>query len=128
MNLRVPKKIAKIGGVLITISGVVNAALGASIGAVLYEPYPGGNMGHVGIIAGLAAIPIGLIIVFLITRFYDRESRAFVLLGGVLTIVVGHVGGIAGAIYVGTLGVALCYIAGIWAIVRAALGPRRSKA
>jgi uncharacterized BrkB/YihY/UPF0761 family membrane protein len=128
MNLRIPKRIAKIGGVLITISGVVNTVLGARIGAILYDAYPGGKMGHVGIIAGVAAVVIGLIIVFLVTPIYARTNRAFVVLGGVLTIVLGHVGGIAGAIYVGTVGVALCYVAGIWTIIRAALGSRRRRA
>jgi hypothetical protein len=122
MNLRIPKRIAKIGGVLIAISGVVNTVLGAHIGAILYDAYPGGKMGHVGIIAGLAAIVIGLIIVMLVTPLYERTSRRFLVLGGVLTIVLGHIGGIAGAIYVGTVGVALCYVAGIWVIVRAVFG------
>jgi uncharacterized BrkB/YihY/UPF0761 family membrane protein len=128
MNLRIPKRIAKIGGALITISGVVNTVLGAHIGAFLYDAYPGGKMGHVGIIAGLAAIVVGLIIVFLVTPIYERTNRGFVMLGGVLTIVLGHVGGIAGAIYVGTVGVALCYVAGIWTIVRVALEFRRRRA
>jgi hypothetical protein len=125
MNLKTPKRIAKIGGVLIAFSGVVNAVLGARIGAVLYDAYPGGRMGHVGIIAGAAAVVIGLIIVFLITPFYERASRWLVVLGGVLTIVLGHLGAIAGAIYIGTVGVALCYISGIWVIVVAAFGSRR---
>jgi hypothetical protein len=76
-------------------------------------------MGHVGIVAGLAAIVIGLVIVFIITPIYDRASRLFVALGGVLTVVFGHAGAVAGAIYVGTLGMAVCYVAGIWAIVAA---------
>jgi hypothetical protein len=128
MNLRNPKSIAKIGGMLIVISGVVNTVLGARIGAKLYEVYPGGKMGHVGIIAGLAAIVIGLIIVLLVTRIYVRTNRGIVVLGGVLTIVLGHVGGIAGAIYVGTVGVALCYVAGIWVIVRVVSGFARRRA
>jgi len=125
MNLKTPKRIAKIGGFLIAISGVVNAILGAQIGAILYDAYPGGKMGHVGIIAGIAAVAIGLIIVFLIVSIYERRNRGFILLGGILTIVVGHLGAIAGAIYIGTAGVLLCYIAGLWAIVVATLGPRQ---
>jgi hypothetical protein len=128
MNLRTPKRIAKTGGLLIAISGVVNTILGARIGAVLYDAYPGGKMGHVGIIAGVAAVAIGLILVLVIVPIYDRMHRGFVVLGGILTIVLGHLGAIAGAIYVGTLGVLLCYIAGLWAIIVAALGLRRGQA
>ncbi len=125
MNLRVPKRIAKIGGVLITISGVVNAVLGARIGATVYDAYPGGKMGHVGIIAGITATAIGLIIVFLIVPIYERRNRGFVVFGGVLTIVLGHLGAIAGAIYVGTVGMVLCYAAGVWAIGVMVWGHRR---
>ena len=125
MNLRILKRITRVGGILIVLSGVVNTVLGARIGAILYDAYPGGKMGHVGIIAGVAAVVIGLIIVFLITRIYDQGSRGFAILGGVLTIVLGHLGAIAGAIYVGTVGAALCYIAGIWTIVVAVSGFRR---
>ena len=117
MNLRIPKKLVRSSGALITISGIVNIILGVQIGAVLYEAYPGGNMGHVGIIAGIAAIIIGLVIFFGIVRLYDSKNRWIILLGGILTIVIGHIGGIAGAIYVGTLGVLLCYISGMWIIV-----------
>jgi uncharacterized BrkB/YihY/UPF0761 family membrane protein len=127
VNLRIPRKIAKIGGVLIMISGVVNAALGARIGATFYDAYPGGKMGHVGIIAGVAAVAIGFVIVFVIVPVLGRKGRIAVAIGGVLTIVLGHLGAIAGAIYVGTVGVVLCYIAGVWAIVVAALGTRRKR-
>lgn len=122
MNLRIPKKIATAGGVLISISGIVNAILGARIGAILYDAYPGGRMGHVGIIAGIAAIAIGLAIVFVVVPIYERSHRGLIILGGILTIVLGHVGGIAGAIYIGTVGVVLCYIAGIWLIIAAVRG------
>jgi hypothetical protein len=117
MKLKVPRTIATIGGILIAISGVVNMILGARIGAVLYDVYPGGRMGHVGIIAGIAAIAIGLAIVLLVAPIYARKSRAVVILGGILTAVLGHLGAIAGALFVGTAGVISCYIAGIWAIV-----------
>jgi len=117
MNARKPKKIATVGGALICASGVLNAALGARIGAVLYDVYPGGRMGHVGIISGVAAIVIGLVILLLITRLYERRNRGLLVLGGILTIVLGHAGAVAGAIYVGTAGVALCYVAGIWLLV-----------
>lgn len=125
--MRIPKRIATVGGLLISISGVVNAVLGAQIGVFLYDVYPGGKMGHVGIIAGVAAIAIGLVIVFLVVPFYKRTNRGVVALVGILTIVLGHVGAIAGAIYVGTVGMLLCYIAGIWVLVAAAIGVKRTK-
>ncbi len=127
MNLNMPSKIAKLGGVLIGISGVVNAILGMRIGATLYDVYPGGKMGHVGVIAGIAAVAIGLIIVFLVVPIYRKKNRLFILVGGLLTIVIGHIGGIAGAIYIGTAGVALCYTAGIWVIVVVMSGLRRKE-
>ena len=125
MNLNIPSKIAKVGGVLISISGVANAILGMRIGATFYDAYPGGKMGHVGVIAGVAAVVIGLIILFLIIPIYKKKNRLLVLSGGVLTIVFGHIGGIAGAIYVGTAGVVLCYTAGVWVIVAVVRGLRR---
>ena len=112
-----PKLIAKIGGTLILISGIVNLILGIQIDALIYEVYPGGNMGHVGIWAGIAAIIIGIIILFSIIPLYESPHRNSVLRGGVLTIILGHIGGIGGAIYVGTAGVAFCYIAGIWILI-----------
>jgi uncharacterized BrkB/YihY/UPF0761 family membrane protein len=118
-TLTIPKRLATIGGILIAISGIVNTILGIHIGALWYNIYPGGNMGHVGIIAGMGALVIGLIIIFIIVPLYER-SRGRALLGGILTIVLGHVGAVAGAIYVGTVGVLLCYIAGIWLLVTAA--------
>ena len=111
------KKLAEVGGALIFVSGIVNILLGVKIVAFLYEPYPGGNFGHVGILAGVGAILIGLVILFGIVRIYQSKNQWYILLGGLLTIVVGHIGGIAGAIYVGTVGVLLCYITGIWLIV-----------
>ncbi|MDH4211776.1 MAG: hypothetical protein OEV79_10070 [candidate division WOR-3 bacterium] len=120
-NLRMPKKLALIGGYLIIASGVVNAGLGMSIGALYYYPYPGGNMGHVGIIAGIAAIILGILIVFAVVPLYKRPNRGYVALGGLLTIVLGHLGAVAGVIYVGTLGLLLCYIAGFWALILAGI-------
>ncbi|MGB5850454.1 MAG: hypothetical protein WBH40_18335 [Ignavibacteriaceae bacterium] len=99
------KKLAEVGGALIFFSGIINALLGVKIGALLYEVYPGGNFGHVGILAGIGVILIGLIIIFGIVRIYESKNRWYILLGGFLTIVVGYIGGIAGAIYVGTVGV-----------------------
>lgn len=118
------KKIATVGAVLIVVSGIVNTILGAKIGAVLYEIYPGGKMGHVGVIAGVAAMVIGVVIVFIVVPLYGHGNRRLVLLGGALTVVLGHLGAITGALYVGTLGMLLCYIAGIWVIVAAWKGAK----
>ena len=123
MNLKVPRRLARIGAVLLSASGVVNAALGAQTGALFYEVYPGGRMGHVGVIAGATAVIIGAVILFVVVPLYTRRSRPWALLGGALTVVLGHLGAIAGALYVGTVGVVLCYIAGIWVIAAAARRP-----
>ena len=116
MNLRTQKKIAFAGGLLISISGVVSVILGAQIGAILYDVYPGGNMGHVGIIAGVGAILVGLVIVFAVRLLFELQKRGLIALGGILTVVLGHLGAIWGAIYVGTVGLLLCYIAGFWTL------------
>jgi hypothetical protein len=106
-----------IGGWLITVSGVVNAYLGIKIGATLYDAYPGGKMGHVGIVAGIGAFAIGLVIAFVLAPLYRRTPGWPAVFGGLLTIVLGHLGAIAGALYVGTAGVLLCYTAGVWAML-----------
>lgn len=116
-TLRVQKKLAMIGGYLVITSALVNAALGMRIGALYYDPYPGGNMGHVGIFAGIAAIILGLIIVFLVVPLYDKQKRIYIALAGLLTVILGHLGAAAGAIYVGTAGLLLCYMGGFWAII-----------
>jgi len=116
-KLRIPKKLAFIGGLLIGVSGVVNAALGVSIGALYYDVYPGGNMGHVGIVAGIAAIVLGIVIIFAVVPLFRKQKRGYIALGGILTVVLGHLGAVSGAIYVGTLGLLLCYVAGFWALV-----------
>ncbi|UCD04604.1 MAG: hypothetical protein JSV98_05650 [candidate division WOR-3 bacterium] len=122
---RIPRRFAMIGGYLIIASGIVNAALGMNIGALYYAPYPGGNMGHVGILAGIVAIIIGLIIVFLVVPLYHSQKRAYIALAGLLTVILGHLGAVAGAIYVGTAGLLLCYIGGFWAIVLGLFSHRR---
>ncbi|UCF70457.1 MAG: hypothetical protein JSW49_09715 [candidate division WOR-3 bacterium] len=121
-RLRTPKRLASIGGILITAGGVVNAILGLSIGALFYDVYPGGNMGHVGILAGIAAIVLGILIVFCVRPLYDRQKRKYIALGGILTVILGHLGAVTGAIYVGTLGLLFCYIAGFWTLILAILG------
>ena len=116
-----------IGGYLIIASGVVNAALGMSIGALYYDPYPGGNMGHVGIIAGIAAIILGLVVVLFVVPLYDRQQRIYIALAGLLTVILGHLGAIAGAIYVGTAGLLLCYVAGFWTLILALIRTKETK-
>ncbi len=117
MKLTIPSKLVFTGGLLIGVSGVVNLILGAQIGALVYEVYPGGKMGHVGIIAGIGAILLGLIIVFAVVPLYTKRKRTLVILGGTLTIVLGHIGAVWGAIYVGTFGLLLCYVAGFWTVI-----------
>ena len=117
MANNIPRKIGTAGGIFILLSGILNAILGIQINAVYYYPYPGGNLGHVGIIAGLIAILIGLVIIYLLPRLYESSSRKMRLLGGFLTAVLGHAGAVFGALYVGTLGVLLCYTSAIWLLV-----------
>jgi uncharacterized BrkB/YihY/UPF0761 family membrane protein len=116
-TIRIPKRLAFTGGILMAASGVVNAVLGIRTGALYYDVYPGGNMGHVGIVAGIGAVVLGLVIIFLVVPLYNKPQRGYIALAGVLTIVLGHLGAVAGAIYVGTVGLLLCYIAGFWALV-----------
>ncbi len=112
-----PRKIAASGGIMIILSGITNLILGIQIGAIYYYPYPGGKMGHVGIIAGIIAIVIGLAILLGLPRLYQSHSRQLRILGGVLTPVLGHAGAVFGALYVGTVGVFLSYLAGIWLLI-----------
>jgi len=112
-----PRKIAAAGGILIILSGILNLVLGIQVGAVYYHPYPGGRMGHVGIIAGVIAMVIGLGILLVLPRLYDAPARKLRILGGILTPILGHAGAVFGALYVGTLGVFLCYLSGIWLLV-----------
>ena len=117
MNDALPRKIAADGGVFITLSGFLNLVLGIQIGAVYYYPYPGGKMGHVGIIAGVIAVGIGLAILLALPRLYDAPSRGLRILGAVLTFILGHAGAVFGALYVGSVGVILSYLSGIWLLV-----------
>jgi hypothetical protein len=112
-----PKLLATLGGALISLSGIVSILLGIKIKALVYDVYPGGKMGHIGILAGVAAVLIGLIIVLGLVPLYDALETTPLVLGAILTIVLGHIGAVAGAIYVGTAGVILCYIAGIWQLI-----------
>jgi MFS family permease len=117
MKIHIPKRIAAAGGIFIVLSGALNSVLGARIGALYYDPYPGGRMGHVGIVAGLIAVLFGALILFFIPRLYKREEKNQRILGAALTVVFGHLGSIFGALYLGTVGLVLCYLAGIWLLV-----------
>lgn len=75
-------------------------------------------MGHVGITAGLAAIGIGLVILFTLPLLYQHQNRKLRILGAFLTIILGHAGAVFGALYVGTLGVILCYVGGSGLLIK----------
>ena len=117
MNNPLPGKITRAGGIFILLSGVLNTILGLKIGAVYYYPYPGGKMGHVGILAGLAAILIGALIIVGIPRLINHGNKRVRILGSILTVVLGHLGAVFGALCLGTIGVFLCYLGGIWLLV-----------
>ena len=109
--------VASAGGIFIILSGILNLVLGIQIGALHYYPYPGGKMGHVGITAGTAAILIGILISFALPLLYKHQDRRLRILGGFLTFILGHAGAVFGALYVGTIGVILCYVGGIWLLI-----------
>jgi hypothetical protein len=112
MKPRIPERLALVGVLLIRLSGVVNIILGAQIGALVYGVYPGGRIGHVGIIAGIGAVILGVVLIFAVRPPYMQQRRGLVALGGILTVVLGHLGAVWGAIYVGTVGLLLCFFAG----------------
>ena len=112
-----------VSGALIVASGIVSLVIALTFGAVLYEVDPNGLFGHVGIIAGLAAIAIGVFL-FWFGRLKPTTPGRLVL-AGLVTIVLGHLGAIAGALFVGTAGVLGCYTAGIWFLVLAVMAWRR---
>lgn len=74
-------------------------------------------MGHVGIIAGLIAVGIGLIILLWLPMLYNSPHHRRQVMGGILTPILGHAGAIFGALIVGSLGLILCYLAGIWLLI-----------
>ena len=110
------EKLALTGGILIVVSGLVSIWIGARAGYMLYQPDPGGVFGHVGVWAGVAAIVIGSILIWI--AFHEPASPPGQVVVGLLTVVLGHLGAIAGALLVGTAGVLLCYVTGIWLMVR----------
>jgi hypothetical protein len=119
------ERLALCGGILILASGVVSVWIGGRAGYMLYEPDPGGVFGHVGVWAGVAAIAIGTALVW-ISRHEPAGPAAKVTVG-LVTVVLGHAGAIAGALLVGTAGVVLCYVSGIWLVVRGVRQRRREK-
>ena len=110
------EKLALVGGILIIASGFVSIWIGVREGFMFYEPDPGGVFGHVGVWAGVAAIVIGSALVWL--ALHEPENPRRKVLVGLLTAVLGHLGAVTGALLVGTAGVLLCYVAGIWLVVR----------
>ncbi len=109
------RKLALFGGALIAASGIVSAWVGGRAGHLGYEPDPGGLFGHVGMLAGLAALVIGGVLVWI--ALHEPPGAVGKVVVGLLTAVLGHLGAIAGALLVGTAGVLLCYVAGLWLVV-----------
>ena len=124
MKTQTPVLFTKIGGVLIFLSGIISLVVALTFGAVLYEVDPNGLFGHVGILAGLAAMLIGGFLFWLSSR--EHKTRRQLVVAGLLTIVFGHIGAVAGAMLVGTAGVFICYVAGIWFFVLATRYKRQS--
>jgi hypothetical protein len=110
------EKLALAGGILIVASGLASSWIGLRAGYVLYQPDPGGVFGHVGVLAGAGAIVIGSVLIW-IAR-HEPTNPLAKLVVGCSTVVLGHLGAIAGALLVGTAGMLLCYVAGIWLMVR----------
>lgn len=110
------KKLATFGGILIVASGLVSIWIGAKAGYMDYQPDPHGVFGHVGVWAGVAALAIGSILIWI--AGYEPAHPLAKAAVGVVTVVLGHLGAIAGALLVGTAGMLLCYIAGIWLLIR----------
>lgn len=110
------QKIALAGAFLIVASGFLSIWVGGRAGFMVSGPDPGKLFGHVGVLTGVAAIVIGSILVW-IAR-HEPEGPFGRLIVGLLTVVLGHLGAITGALLVGTAGVLLCYVAGIWLVVR----------
>jgi hypothetical protein len=117
--------LALCGGILIAASGVVSVWIGGRAGYMLYEPDPGGVFGHVGVWAGVAAITIGSALIWL--ALHEPAGPLAKVAVGLMTIVLGHLGAIAGALLIGTAGVVLCYVAGIWLVVRGVRQWQREK-
>jgi hypothetical protein len=117
MNTLLPSRFAAIGSVLIIFSGILNFALGLSVGAWYYEPYVNENMGHVGVVAGIIAVVLGMLIYYLVIPLYRMKSTSYLIASGLMTVVLGHLGAVAGALFVGTAGLVCLYTAGIWMVI-----------
>lgn len=109
-------KLALIGAILIVASGVASIWVGGRAGYIMYEPDPGGLFGHVGILAGIAAILIGSVLVWI--ALHEPAGSPGKVVFGLFTVILGHLGAITGALLVGTAGLILCYVTGIWLVVR----------
>jgi hypothetical protein len=118
------KKLALVGGLLIVASGLVSIWIGARAGFMKYQPDPGGLFGHVGVLAGVVAMAIGGILTWI--ALHEPAGPGGKVVVGLLTVVLGHLGAIAGALLVGTAGMLLCYVSGIWLVVKGVRLWRRS--
>jgi hypothetical protein len=118
------KNLAFIGGMLIVASGLVSIWIGVREGFMRYEPDPGGLFGHVGVLAGIIAIVIGCMLAWI--ALHEPRSPLKMVIAGLLTMVLGHLGAIAGALLIGTAGMLLCYVTGVWLVVRSIRQWRRS--
>ena len=107
---KMPGRLTSIGGILIAASGVVSFFVALGIGAVFYEVDPHGIFGHVGIVAGVIAVAIGAFLFWFGRLEQATTGRLFI--AGLVSIVVGHLGAIAGALLIGTAGL-LCYYAAV---------------
>jgi hypothetical protein len=116
-------KLTLIGGALIAASGIVSTWVGARAGHMGYEPDPGGLFGHVGILAGVGALVIGGALCWM--ALHEPGSPPGMVVVGFLTVILGHLGAIAGALLVGTAGAIVCYVAGIWLVVKGVAESRR---
>lgn len=110
-----PELVLKIGSVLIMLSGFVSLIISIPIGAAFNKIDPNGLFGHIGIINGIIAIIIGCLLLWFSIQKYLFPFRT--ILNGILTIVIGHIGAIYGALLIGTVGLILCYTSGVWFIV-----------
>jgi len=116
MSRSIPRTLGTTGGAFILASGIVSAWFGWRNDLLIYEPDPGGRFGHIGITTGIAAVVIGVAIIVLAVR--RCESRRGKLISAVILMALGHAGAITGALIIGTAGMILCYVAGIWLIIK----------
>ena len=97
------------------LSGFVSLIISIPIGAAFNKIDPNGLFGHIGIINGIIAIIIGCLLLWSSHQYYLFPFR--IILKGIFTIIISHIGAIYGALLIGTAGLILCYIAGIWYII-----------